>query len=249
MKTSSSTRKQIIKKYKEIENIIVLVIIMCLNHKAVDALEQELKATQTDDRALRYYEEQVNVVKETYSEAIKLLESKLLQAKENFVKHQSLWESSRDRSEALAKEKSDLERKLVDVRSEVRIKEESDRREIASMRSELEKLQVELERTRNSRAELQERFRRLVAKDEESKTKVLEAIELVEAAVREKDAALQREARALEEAVKLESRLNRVVEDCTARLDRELAAARESFAAGDKKHASEIRELKVVLAH
>lgn len=69
--------------------------------KAVDALEQELKTRSIDNRDAKFYEEQLKDVKQSYSEAIKALESKLLQAKENFAKQQSLWMSSKETIEAL----------------------------------------------------------------------------------------------------------------------------------------------------
>lgn len=80
--------------------------------KAVDALEQELRTRPVDSKDAKFYEEQLKDVRQSYSEAIKALESKLLQAKENFAKQQSLWMSSKETIETLKREKQELTRKL-----------------------------------------------------------------------------------------------------------------------------------------
>lgn len=80
--------------------------------KAVDALEQELKNRPIDSKDVKFYEEQLKDVRQSYSEAIKALENKLLQAKENFTKQQSLWMSSKETIESLKREKQDLTKKL-----------------------------------------------------------------------------------------------------------------------------------------
>lgn len=79
--------------------------------KTVDALEEELKSLRTDGKSSKLYAEHIDNVKETYSEAIKALEGKLLQARENFLKQQALWETSKDKIEDLLKEKADVTRK------------------------------------------------------------------------------------------------------------------------------------------
>ena len=76
--------------------------------KAVDALEQELRTHLIDNRDVKFYEDQLKDVRQSYSEAIKALESKLLQAKENFTKQQSLWMSNKETIEALKREKQEL---------------------------------------------------------------------------------------------------------------------------------------------
>lgn len=82
--------------------------------KAIDALEQELRTrpTETDSRDAKYYEEQLKDVRQSYSEAIKALENKLLQTKENFAKQQSLWTTSKETIETLKREKHELTRRL-----------------------------------------------------------------------------------------------------------------------------------------
>lgn len=90
--------------------------------KAVDALEQELKTRSVDNRDAKFYEEQLKDVRQSYSEAIKALESKLLQAKENFAKQQSLWMSSKETIEALKREKQEIAKKLQELQQDVQQK-------------------------------------------------------------------------------------------------------------------------------
>lgn len=80
--------------------------------KAVDALEQELKTRPTDNRDVKFYEEQLKDVRQSYSEAIRALEDKLLQTKENFTKQQSLWMTSKETIESLRREKQEVMKRL-----------------------------------------------------------------------------------------------------------------------------------------
>lgn len=80
--------------------------------KAVDALEQELKSHPTDGRDVKFYEEQLKDIRQSYSEAIKALESKLLQTKEYFAKQQSIWMTSKETIEILKQEKEEIVKKL-----------------------------------------------------------------------------------------------------------------------------------------
>lgn len=80
--------------------------------KAIGALEQELKTHVKDNKDVKYYEEQLKDVRQSYSEAIKALESKLLQTKENFAKQQSLWTTSKETIETLKREKHDMTKRF-----------------------------------------------------------------------------------------------------------------------------------------
>lgn len=80
--------------------------------KAVDALEQELRTRPTDNRDVKFYEEQLKDVRQSYSEAIRALENKLLQTKENFTKQQSLWMTSKETIESLRREKQEMMKRL-----------------------------------------------------------------------------------------------------------------------------------------
>lgn len=86
--------------------------------KAVDALEQELRTRPADGKDIKFYEEQLKDVRQSYSEAIKALESKLLQAKENFAKQQSLWMSSKESTETLQREKQELMKKFQEFQQD-----------------------------------------------------------------------------------------------------------------------------------
>jgi len=90
--------------------------------KAVDALEQELKTRLVDNRDAKFYEEQLKDVRQSYSEAIKALESKLLQAKENFAKQQSVWMSSKETIEALKREKQEIATRFQDLQRDTQQK-------------------------------------------------------------------------------------------------------------------------------
>jgi len=90
--------------------------------KAIDALEQELRTRPVDNRDVKFYEEQLNDVRQSYSEAIKALESKLLQAKENFTKQQSLWITSKETMEALQREKQEATKRFEELQRNIQQK-------------------------------------------------------------------------------------------------------------------------------
>ncbi|XP_063991864.1 repetitive organellar protein-like isoform X2 [Diachasmimorpha longicaudata] len=219
--------------------------------KTVETLENEIKASHNDVTAHRYYEEQVNNVKETYSEAIKALESKLVQAKENFIKHQALWESCRERVDVLNREKSELERTIQNLHNDLFIKEETHKKILEKLTSNLEDKNRELEANQNAQQKLETELietrclaTRMATKDQESKAKVAEAIVLVETAMREKEMIMQRETAALEEKSKLESHLTNIAEEFAMKLEKELLHCKESFEMNCKKYTFEIKELK-----
>ncbi|XP_015593080.1 nucleoprotein TPR [Cephus cinctus] len=222
--------------------------------KAVDILEEELKVFQKDGKGGKCYEEQVNSIKETYSEAIKALEIKLVQAKENFLKHQSRWESCRNKIEALNKEKNDIAQKYTALQKDALEREKASQETIESLRRELNASQFELQRSSELQVELEEQLRdakrivsAMVAKDDETKNKVSEAIELVESAVREKDMALAREARVTQEKSQLENKLTNVPQEYNAWLQVELSKMKETYERNTKKYMLEIKELKAEL--
>lgn len=222
--------------------------------KAVDTLEQELKGTHKDGKTIAYYEGQVNNVKETYSEAIKELEIKLLQVKENFTKHQALWDSTREKMTELKNEKTDFERQLINLSHEFTIKEQNNCKIIETLQFDLKKTRQDLETIKISKIKLENALeetrncaKKFAEKDKESQEKVAEALEIVEIAMRDKEQILQRELRIIEEKTKLEVRLADLAEEFAARLEKELIQAKDSLEKNIKKYVYEIKELKAQL--
>lgn len=222
--------------------------------KAVDALEEEIKLSQYDDKENKYNDERVNTVKETYSEAIKALEEKLIQAKENFTKHQTLLESSRQKIDSLNVEKKDLEGKIHSLQKDLINKDKGNKKMIETLEGDLDRTKKELEISKDSLVKLGDELvetktlaTRIAAKDQESKNKVAEAIELIEAAVKEKEIIAQREARLIDEKIKLETHLASLAETFAKRLEKELKNANENNDKNIKKYISEIKELKLEL--
>lgn len=86
---------------------------------AVDALEEELKTRPVDSKDVKFYEEQLKDVRQSYSEAITALEIKLLQAKENFAKQQSMYATSKETIESLKHEKQEMARRHKEFQQDV----------------------------------------------------------------------------------------------------------------------------------
>lgn len=220
--------------------------------KAIDVLEEELKTFQKDGKGSKFYEDQVNSVKQSYSEAINILEGKLIQAKENVIKHQLLLESNKEKLEELKKEKEDFQRQISTQQYSTLEKERTNQNTLDSINLELNKYRNECERLQKIKLELEKKLSEsqrfaanVLAKDCEAKSKVSEAIELVESAVREKEFSLQRETRISEDKMKLEARLNSITEEYTISLEKEVNKVKEEFERNIKRYYLELKELKV----
>ncbi|XP_035737293.1 sodium channel and clathrin linker 1-like isoform X1 [Vespa mandarinia] len=222
--------------------------------KTVTALEDELRCLRTDGKSTKLYEEHIDNVKETYSEAIKALEGKLLQARENFLKQQALWETSKDKIEDLLKEKADITRKHEIYQKDTLEKDRNNMRIVETLKTELAAAKADTQRAMDLKGELESKLNEamkftasLIARNEETKNKMSEALELVEIAVREKDLVLQREAHVLEEKGRLEVRLSKITEEHTVMLQDEITKMKDGYERSGKKYISEIKELKAEL--
>ena len=222
--------------------------------KAIDSLEEELKIFQKDGNGSKSYDEQMNNVKQSYSEAIKALEGKLIQTKEHFLAQQALWESSKEKLEELKREREDLKQQLCLQQRETLEKDKISQTTIDSLKEDLNKVRVEYEKLQRTKLELEEklsasqRFTAIVlAKDNEAKSKVSEAIELVESAVKEKELSHQREARVSEEKMKLEAHLTSITDEYTSCLEKEVNKIKEGYERNIKRYSMELKELKIEL--
>jgi len=84
----------------------------------------------------------------------------------------------------------------------------------------------------------------IVAKNEETKCKMAEALDLVESAVRERDMILQREAQIAEQKARLEVRSASIVEEHAVKMRDEIAKLKDTHEHNMKKYLLEIKELK-----
>ncbi|XP_070521183.1 sodium channel and clathrin linker 1 [Cardiocondyla obscurior] len=219
--------------------------------KAVDALEQELKTRPVDNRDVKFYEEQLKDVRQSYSEAIKTLETKLLQAKENFAKQQSLWMSSKETIETLKREKQEITTRFQELQQDSQQKDRNSQQTIQSLREELSAVKAEVQVLNHFKSDLEKRLtesRRIasniMAKNEETKYKMAETLDLVESAVKEKDFVLQREAQITEQNAKLEARLVSIGEEHAIKIQEEIIKLRNAHEHNVKKYLLEIKELK-----
>lgn len=222
--------------------------------KAIDVLEEELKSVHKEDRSSKFYQEQINNVKESYSEAIKLLESKLTTAKEDFFQHQQLWEKSKEKIDQITKEKNEVIQELNLIQKQNLEKEKHQQDTINTLTENLKVLKEELEQIKYSKISLEEKFKSaqqfataMVMKDNEAKTKVAEAVVLIESAVKEKEEVLRREAYIVAEKAKLESYLAKLSEEYSSSMEKEIHKAKEIYSKNIKKYILEIKELKTTL--
>lgn len=219
--------------------------------KAVDALEQELKTRPMDNRDAKFYEEQLKDVRQSYSEAIKALEGKLLQTKENFVKQQSLWMSSKETIETLKREKQETATRFQELQQDTQRKDRNSQQTIQSLTEELSAAKAEIQRINHLKSDLERKLNEskrvssnIMAKNEETKCKMAEALDLIESAVREKDFVLQREAQIAEQNARLETRLASMAEEHAYKMREEIAKLKDTHERNIKKYLSEIKELK-----
>lgn len=84
----------------------------------------------------------------------------------------------------------------------------------------------------------------IMTKNEETKCKMAEALDLVESAVKEKDFVLQREAQIAEQNARLETRLTSIVEEHAVKMREEITKLKNAHEHNVKKYLLEIKELK-----
>ncbi|EFN85067.1 hypothetical protein EAI_14860 [Harpegnathos saltator] len=219
--------------------------------KAVDALEQELRTRPVDSKDVKFYEEQLKDVRQSYSEAIKALEGKLLQAKENFAKQQSLWMSNKETTETLRREKQELTKQLQEFQQDVQQRDRNNQQRIQSLTEELSVARAETQNLNHLKSDLERKLNEsrkvasnILAKNEETKYKMAEALDLIESAVREKDFVLQREAQVIEQKAKLETRLASITEENVTKMQSEIVKLKDAHEHNVKKYQLEIKELK-----
>ncbi|XP_008201964.1 WEB family protein At4g27595, chloroplastic isoform X1 [Nasonia vitripennis] len=219
--------------------------------KAIDVLEEELKTVHKEDRNTKFYQEQINNIKETYSEAIRALEVKLNAAKDNFFQQQALWEQSKQKIDQLTREKNEISQQLSFSQQQTLEKEKNYQASIDHLKESLSHFKSELEQTKQSKIDLEEKLKNaqihvntMLVKDREAKCKVSDAVDLVEATMKEKEVVLRREAQLLEEKNRLENQLSKLSEEYTSRLETEVLKAKEIYNKNVKKYLLEIKELK-----
>jgi len=122
---------------------------------------------------------------------------------------------------------------------------------IHSLTEELSTAKAEIQRINYLKSDLEKRLnenRRIVnnlmARNGEMKCKMTEALDLVEAAVKEKDFVLQREAHVVEQNVRLETRLASIAEEHVVKMREEIVKLKDAHEHNVKKYLSEIKELK-----
>lgn len=214
--------------------------------KAVETLEEEIKLSKYN-----FNDKQVNNIKETYSEAIKALEEKLVQAKNNFLKYEKLWEAGKLKIEELNNEKINYEKKYNSLQDNLMKNNEDNQKVITNLKLDLEKKENELLINKNSMKKLENDIietkilaKKMTIRDQESKNKVAEAIELIETAMKEKELITQREMTLIDEKKKLEKQLTNLAETFAKRLENELEKSKDNHDKNMNKYILEIKELK-----
>jgi len=110
---------------------------------------------------------------------------------------------------------------------------------------------AEIQRINHLKSDLERRLNEsrriasnIMAKNEETKCKMAEALDLIESAVKEKEFVLQREAQIAQQNAKLETRLASIAEEHAVKMREEITKLKEVHEYSVKKYLSEIKELK-----
>lgn len=122
---------------------------------------------------------------------------------------------------------------------------------IQSLTEELSAAKAEIQRLNdlnsNSERKLNESKKvvnNVVAKNEEIKCKMAEALDLIEHAIKEKDVVLEREAKVVEQNNKLETQLVSITKEHTIKMQEEIAKLKDAHEHDVKKYLLEIKELR-----
>lgn len=122
---------------------------------------------------------------------------------------------------------------------------------VQSLTKELSAAKAEIQRLNdlnsNSERKLNESKKvvnNILAKNEETKCKMAEALDLIEYAIKEKDVVLEREAKVVEQNNKLEAQLVSVTKEHTIKMQEEIAKLKDAHEHDVKKYLLEIKELR-----
>lgn len=131
------------------------------------------------------------------------------------------------------------------------IKDRNNQQRIQSLREELSTAREETKRINQLKLELEKKLsenrrvaNNILAKNEETKCKMAEALDLIESAVREKDFVVQREAQVIEQKANLEAQLASITEEHVAKMQGEIAKLKDAHEHNMRKYQLEIKELK-----
>ncbi|XP_058791402.1 uncharacterized protein LOC131664373 [Phymastichus coffea] len=222
--------------------------------KIIDCLEEELRNINRDDKSTKFYQEQIVNIKEAYSEAIKVLESKLVSAKETFFQQQARSEKNKEMIEQLTKEKTNISQQLTICQQQFSEKDKIQQATIDSLKEDFNSTKCELEFIKQSKIDLELKLKEaqtivsnMMKRENEAKLKVSEAVELIESVMKEKNVILKREARVVEEKIKLEKNIAKLSDENANRLDTEITKIKEMYNKNIKKYQLEIKELKAEL--
>lgn len=119
------------------------------------------------------------------------------------------------------------------------------------MTEELFAAKAEIQRINYLKSDLEKRLNEsrrvtsnIMTKNEETKCKMAEALDLIESAVKEKDFVLQREAQIAEQNARLETRLASITEEHAIKMREEITKLKNTHEHSVKKYLIEIKELK-----
>ncbi|XP_017757048.1 PREDICTED: interaptin-like [Eufriesea mexicana] len=220
----------------------------------ISALENRLKGFHIDGIGTKFYQDQANAIKESYSEAIQMLEKKLALAKDNFIKHQTLYETSKEKINSLTKEKDEVLEKYRILQTNTQDRDRNNQLTIETLKKDLEYAKTETNKVVQAKLELEKRLNEVktyaenvMERDKETKNKMVEAIELIESAVREKDLACHRESLISEEKTRLEHRLNIIANEYDVKIQELNKKTRDEIELNTKRYLTEINELKAEL--
>lgn len=131
------------------------------------------------------------------------------------------------------------------------LKDRNNQQTIQSLTEELSAAKAEIHRINYLKSDLERRLNEsrrvasnIMAKNEETKCKMAEALDLIESAVKEKDFVLQREAQIAEQNTRLETRLTSIIEEHAVKLQEEITKLKDAHEHNVKKYLLEIKELK-----
>ncbi|XP_072756152.1 uncharacterized protein [Anoplolepis gracilipes] len=250
MSTILQEKKEIFRK-----NFSVIGEMFQLMCDKIYGLSQKLETERTNYKDVHnlqkiYEERQANIVK-SYSNAIKALEAKLLKSEDKFAQQQSLWMTDKETIEKLKREKQEMENKFQDFQQTIKQKDENNEHIVQSLTEELSTAKAEIQRLNQLNLNLEKRVIKsikvvntIIGKDEGTKSKMDEALELIDIAVREKNVVLEKEAKVVEQNAKLETQLASITKEYDIKLQEETAKLKDTHEHDVKNYLLEIKQLK-----
>ncbi|XP_077298525.1 uncharacterized protein LOC143919849 isoform X2 [Arctopsyche grandis] len=226
--TIDGLQNQLVLLKKENESLAAL---WRTSQNTIQSLENELRTYQNHHRGTSVYVD-TDEIKREYSAVVRALELKLTSMLEDIKSKEENIKTLLNDKENINKilfEKEKYINNSIQKESEGNIKIETLEKEIYCLRNELSACKRNSEDLQNDMEICRQNMDAYAKKESQSRCKVVEALKLVDAAIAERDTAIQKEKNTIDEKIRLSNQVTEVLSESALRVEKEVEIAKQCY--------------------